>query len=82
MKAAAAIHPIIQKEVDEVLAKGVIELSPGGAGFYSSVFVDPKHTGGFWPILNHKLFDNYFSISSFKINASVLFTVSSFLQIF
>ena len=46
VKAAAARHPIIQKEVDELLAKGAIEPSLGGACFYSSVFVVPKHTGG------------------------------------
>ena len=38
-------HPIIQKVVDEQLAKDVIEPSTGGAGFYSNVFVVPKHTG-------------------------------------
>ena len=37
VKAAAAHHPIIQKVVDELLAKGVIESSSGGAGFYSSM---------------------------------------------
>ena len=46
VKVPAAHHPIIQKEVDELLAKGAIEPSSGGAGFYSSVFVVPKHTGG------------------------------------
>ena len=51
MKAAAAHHPIIQKEVDELLPKGAIELSSGGAGFYPSVFVAPKCTGGLQPIL-------------------------------
>ena len=35
VKAAAAHHPIIQKEVDELLAKGVIEPSSGDAGFCS-----------------------------------------------
>ena len=46
VKVAAAHHPVIQKEVDELLAKGAIEPSSGGAGFYSSMFVVPKHTGG------------------------------------
>ena len=46
VKVAAAHHPVIQKEVDELPAKGAIEPSSGGAGFYSSVFVVPKHTGG------------------------------------
>ena len=52
VKVPAAHHPIIQKEVDELLAMGAIEPSSGGAGFYSSVFVVPKHTGGLRPILN------------------------------
>ena len=46
VKVAAAHHPVIQKEVDDLLAKGAIEPSLGGAGFYSSMFVVPKHTGG------------------------------------
>ena len=56
IKVATTHHPIIQKEVDELLAKGVIEPSSGGAVFYSSMFVVPKHTGGLWPILNLKHF--------------------------
>ena len=46
VKAAAANHPVIHGEVDELLAKGAFEPSSGGASFYSSVFVVPKHTGG------------------------------------
>ena len=46
VKTAAAHHPVIQKKVDELLAKEAIEPSSGGAGFYSSMFVVPKHTGG------------------------------------
>ena len=67
VKAAAAHHPVIQKEVDEFLAKGGIEPSSGGAGFYSSVFVVPKHTGGLHPILNLKHFKGYLHIPSFKM---------------
>ena len=32
VKVAAAHHPIIQKEMDELLAKGAVEPSSGGAG--------------------------------------------------
>ena len=46
VKAAAVHHTVIQREVDELLAKGAIEPSSGSAGFYSSMFVIPKHTGG------------------------------------
>ena len=46
VRAVAAHHPVIQREVDELFPKGAIELSSGGAGFYSNMFVVPKHTGG------------------------------------
>ena len=67
VKAAAAHHPVIQKEVDELLAKLVMEASSGGACFYSSVFVVPKCTGGLWPILNIKWFNHYLHMPSFKM---------------
>ena len=63
---AAAHHPIIQKEVDELLSKRVIDPSSGGAGFYSSMFMVPKYTGGLQPILNLKHFNHYMHIPSFK----------------
>ena len=46
VKVAAGHHPIIQKEVDDLLAKGAIEPSSDGAGFYSIMFVVPKCIGG------------------------------------
>ena len=64
---AAAHHPIIQKEVDELLAKGALEPSSSGDGFYSSVFVVPKCTGGLCPILNLKCFNHFMHIPSFKM---------------
>ena len=66
-KASAAHHLIIQKEVDEVLAKGEVETSSGGVDFSSSLFVIPKHTGGLWPILNLKWFNCYLQIPPFQI---------------
>ena len=67
MKVAAAHHPVIQKEVDELLAKGAIAPSSGGAGFYSSLYIVPMCTGGLWPILNLKQFNHYLHIFSFKM---------------
>ena len=67
VKVAAAHHPIIQKEVDELLSKGAVEPSSGGGGFYSSVFVVPKLTGGLWPILNFKWFNCYLHKPYFKM---------------
>ena len=42
-------------------------MSSGGAGFYSSVFVVPKHTGGLCSILNLKCFNRFMHIPSFKM---------------
>ena len=67
VKVVTAYYPVIQKEVDELLAEGAIEPSSGGAGFYSSVFVVPKHTGGLQPMLNLKWFNHYMYIPSFKM---------------
>ena len=67
VKMAAVYYPIIQKEVDELLSKGAIEPSSGGAGFYSRMFVVPKHTGGLWPILNLKWFNHCLHIPSLKM---------------
>ena len=67
VKVMAAHHPVIQWEVDELLAKGANEPSSGGAGFYSSMFVVPKHPGGLQPILNLKHFNCYMLIPSFKM---------------
>ena len=67
VKVATTHHPIIQKDVDELLAKGAFEPSSGGAGLYSSVFVIPKHTGGLQPILDLKHFNHYMHVSSFKM---------------
>ena len=53
--------------MNELLAKGVIEPSSGGAGVYSSVFVIPKYTSGLWPILNLKHFNCYLRIPSSKM---------------
>ena len=50
IKVVTTHHPIIQKEVAKLLAKGVIEPSSGGAGFYSRVFLVPKQ---YWWLAAH-----------------------------
>ena len=54
----------MQKEVQELLAKGGIEPSTGGTGFYSNVFVIFKNSGGLHPTLNIKCFIHYMYIPS------------------
>ena len=46
MKVARAHHPVIQKEVNDILGKDAIEPSSGGAGFYFNMFVVPKCSCG------------------------------------
>ena len=62
-----AHHPIIQMEVDELISKGAVEPSSAGAGFYSSVFVVPRHTGDLKPILYLQQFNHYLHIPYFKM---------------
>ena len=58
---------LFRRRVDELLAKGAIEPSSSGAGFYSSMFVVPKCTGGLRPILNLKHFNCFMGIPFFKM---------------
>ena len=54
IKVAAIHNPFMQKEMDELLAQGAIEVSTGGARFYSIIFMVHKHTDGLQPVLNLK----------------------------
>ena len=67
IKATTAHQCIIQKEVDELLAKGTTEPSSNGAGFYSNILFVPKHMSGLHPILNLKQFNHYIHIPTFKM---------------
>ena len=51
-----------------LLVKGATEPSTGVAGFYSSEFIVPKHTGGLQPILRFKEFNHYMQVSTFKMH--------------
>ena len=48
---AAVVYLVIQDKVDELLARGGIELPPNDVGVYCNVFVVSKHMGGLCPIL-------------------------------
>ena len=45
IRVTAAHHPVIQREVDELLAKGAIEPLTYDARFHTNVYVVPKLTG-------------------------------------
>ena len=68
VKAATAHHSVIQKEVDELFVKGLIEPSTGGASFFSNVSVFPNGIGGLWHILNLRQFNHDMHISTFKMS--------------
>ena len=46
LKVLLLIILLTRKSFDKLLANGTIETSIGGAGFYSNVFVVPKHSCG------------------------------------
>ena len=52
---------------DKLLPKGSNEPSSGGTGFYSNVFVVPKHTTSLFPIINIKEFSCYMHILNFRM---------------
>ena len=62
-----AHHLIIQKDVDELLVKDASEPSTGGGtGFYWTVFVVHKNTGGLWAILNLKWINCFMHIHTLR----------------
>ena len=54
IKATAVHHPVMQKEVDELLVLGATEPLTGCTGFYLNVFAVPKCTDGLLSILSLK----------------------------
>ena len=60
-------HPAIQQETDELLPKDTTESSTCGAGFYSNVFMVPKHRGGLQPIPSLKQFNHCMYIPTFNM---------------
>ena len=66
--AALAHHPIIQKEMNELLAKDAIKPLIGVLLLLQCIFV-PKCTRGLRPILNLKWFNCYIHIPTFMLPA-------------
>ena len=69
-------HPIIQEQVDELLAKGAIEPLMGSTRFYSYVYMFLKHTGGLWHMPNFKQFKCFMHVPSFNMHTTVYHVVS------
>ena len=58
---------ICDQEVRSLLEKGAIELIEPGEGFVSGLFVIPKRTGGFRPIVNLKALNKFVRPVHFKM---------------
>ena len=58
IEATFAHHSIMEKKVDELLAKVTIEPSSVVAGFSPKIFVVPKHAGSLHSILNLNAFNH------------------------
>ena len=57
----------LETEVQQLLNKGAIELAPGGPGFYSRLFVVPKATGGFRPVLDLSILNTFVQKTYFRM---------------
>ena len=56
--------------VDDLLAKGAIEPAPPDPGFYSRLFVTPKVTGGWRPVIDLSRLNVYVKVSHFRMETS------------
>ena len=58
----------LQKEIAGLLSKRVVEeVHVGGPGFYSRLFLVPKQTGGWRPVLDLSPLNKFLSLTEFKM---------------
>ena len=56
--------------VSDLLAKEAIELSPPSPGFYSRLFVTPKVTGGWRPVIDLSRLNGFVDVSHFHMETT------------
>ena len=63
------LEPLVYEQVSIMLNKGAIErvVPPYGEGFYSRVFVVPKSSGGWRPVIDLSSLNQYIRIPKFKM---------------
>ncbi|MPC69630.1 hypothetical protein E2C01_063860 [Portunus trituberculatus] len=66
----------LEFEVQRLLTKGAIEETSAKSGFYSHLFVVPKNTGGFRPILDLSTLNRYVTTIPFRMETVSIRTVS------
>lgn len=60
-------NALIREEISSLLLKGAVEeISDGSKGFYSRIFLRPKRSGGWRPILDLKRLNQRVNCPSFK----------------
>ena len=63
---------IVQSEINTLIAKNVlIPVSPHTPGFYSHLFVVPKATGGYRPVIDLKALNEYITCPTFRMETTV-----------
>ena len=58
--------------VADLHEKGAIELAPPSPGYYSCLFVTPKVTGGWWPVIVHSCLNRSVRVSHFHMETQQL----------
>ena len=62
-------HPALPQAIQALLEKGAVErvLQPDSPGFYSRIFLVPKKTGGWRPVIDLSTLNSYIDVRSFKM---------------
>ena len=53
-----------------LVEKEAIEIAPPSPGFYSRLFVTPKVTGGWWPVIDLSRLNGWVELSSFRMKTA------------
>ena len=61
---------ILHEEVQGLLQKGAVEPASPGPGFYSRIFVVPKATGGFRPVIDLSSLNTFILRTKFRMETS------------
>lgn len=62
---------LVKAEVDQMLDKGAIEVvEDGSPGFYSPIFLVPKKTGGWRPVLNLRRLNKFMEVRHFRMEST------------
>ena len=70
----------LQGEIEELIAKGAVELAPSSPGFYSRLFVVQKASGSWRPVIDMSSLNGFIQLTPFRLesNQSVLQSIRSF----